>query len=107
MTVKFYRAGVANIIQGDQRDESFIEELQQYLISAVKCFGQRNYNRVKQYVPLAATTWYYSLTSLSNLLTLGEEYAGTIRLGQNNKIPPTCVIYYYMYYVIVVILYLL
>lgn len=85
--MKFNSADVTNIIQASQRDEAFVEELQEYLTSLVKCFGQNNYNQIRKLLPCLTTAWYYLMTSLSNLQTLGEEYAGLIRLGSNNKIP--------------------
>ncbi|KRT79105.1 zinc finger protein [Oryctes borbonicus] len=85
--MQVYPAGVTNIIQSIQRDDLFIEELQEYLTTTAKCLGQKNYNRLRKYLPHLTSAWYYSLTSLSNLLTLGEEYAGIIRFGSDNSIP--------------------
>ncbi|XP_022904231.1 peroxisome assembly protein 10-A-like [Onthophagus taurus] len=85
--MKFYEAKVADIIRSSQRDDNFVNELQNYLTSIIKSFGNQNYNRLRKLIPPISTAWYYLFTSVSNLQTLGEEYTGTIRLDGTQKIP--------------------
>lgn len=80
-------ANVADILRCSQRDEQFISELEQRVQSLLLLTGTRNLNELKKNVPVIAKLWYYLVTSLSNLQTLGEEYTGTIRVTKNNKIP--------------------
>ncbi|KAJ8934265.1 hypothetical protein NQ318_020916 [Aromia moschata] len=49
--------------------------------------GARNYHTIRKTIPVIANIWYYCMTSLGNIQTLGEEYTGTIRIGRNNRIP--------------------
>ncbi|XP_030767764.1 peroxisome biogenesis factor 10-like [Sitophilus oryzae] len=85
--MKFYKAEIADIIRCNQRDEAFVKNLESQLHSFLKYLSSRTYHKIRLYVPVIANVWYYWLTSLSNLQTLGEEYAGTLRTTNENRIP--------------------
>lgn len=85
--MKFYKAKVADVLRASQRDEEFINTLQDDLREVFKLFASpQEFNRRKNVIPYVAAAWYYFLTSASNLQTLGEEYAGILRLDRNSKI---------------------
>lgn len=79
-------AEVVDILRGSQRDNLFVNDIQDDLQSLYKVLGPRNY-QLRQTAPIVANAWYYLITSLGNVQTLGEEYTGTIRLTKQNTIP--------------------
>lgn len=85
--MQFYRANVADVLRLSQRDEAFLQEIEEKLHAFFTLIGSRNSHKVAKNIPLLARIWYYFITSVGNLQTLGEEYTGTIRLDRNNKIP--------------------
>jgi len=80
--MNFYEANVADILRCHQRDGAAVSDLESQLHSFLKQLGSRTYHKIRKLVPGIANAWYYSMTSLSNLQTLGEEYTGTIRLSE-------------------------
>lgn len=85
--MEFYKANVVDVMRLSQRDEAFLRDTEENLQAFLKLIGSRNSHRISKNVPLMANIWYYFITSMGNLQTLGEEYTGTIRLNGNNKIP--------------------
>ncbi|XP_065170784.1 peroxisome biogenesis factor 10-like [Atheta coriaria] len=86
--MSFYKAEISDILRANQRDNDFINELQEYMTDLVKLLtgSGQNYNKIRQLIPLCTNAWYYLLTSVSNLQTLGEEYTGTIRVSPDNEL---------------------
>ncbi|XP_023015884.2 peroxisome biogenesis factor 10 [Leptinotarsa decemlineata] len=82
-----YKAKVADVLRLSQRDELFVRDLEEQMHSFFKLMGSRSYHHLNKSVPLLANLWYYFMTTLGNLQTLGEEYTGTIRVGNMGKIP--------------------
>ncbi|CAG9764538.1 unnamed protein product [Ceutorhynchus assimilis] len=85
--MNFPQAAVADILRGNQRDQAFVNDLETQLHSFLKHINVRAYHKIRTFVPSVANIWYYYMTSLGNLQTLGEEYSGTIRLTRSNRIP--------------------
>lgn len=85
--MKFYKANVADVLRLSQRDEAFVQDNEEKLRALLKLIRPRNSHNSSKDIPILATIWYYCMTSLGNLQTLGEEYTGTIRVDRNNKIP--------------------
>lgn len=86
--MKFYEAKVADILRLSQRDEQFVNETETKIQELLKlCVNRRDLHRTKLISPIIAKTWYYLITSLNNLQTLGEEYTGCIRLNDDRKLP--------------------
>lgn len=85
--MNFYKAEVVDILRCSQRDDAFVTTLKEDIFSILKLFGFVDYGRIRKIVPLLAKAWYYYFTSLNNLQTLGEEYSGTLRFTNQNKIP--------------------
>lgn len=85
--MKIYKANVADILRLSQRDESFLHDTEENLHAFFKLVAPRNAHKISKNVPFMANIWYYFITSVGNLQTLGEEYTGTIRLDTNNKVP--------------------
>ncbi|KAF2901032.1 hypothetical protein ILUMI_05172 [Ignelater luminosus] len=83
----FYYAKVADIVRSSQRDELFIESLYQDILSICKTLNIKNFIYLRKVIPIIASSWYYFLTSFDNLQTLGEEYAGILRLDRDKKLP--------------------
>lgn len=80
MTLAGQKAEVADIQRALQRDTAFVEEIQQHFAALLKLLGNNTYKTHRKYLPVIAKTWYYFTTSLSNRQTLGEEYAGILRV---------------------------
>lgn len=91
-----FNAEVADILRSSQRDETFINELNSQIHSILKLCGTNSYNKYYKYVETVTNIWYYSLTSLSNLQTLGEEYAGILRVNNDNKLVSSWVIFFFI-----------
>lgn len=85
--MQFYSANVIDVLRLSQRDEAFLRDTEENLRAFFTVIGSRNSHKVSKNIPLLASIWYYFITSVGNLQTLGEEYSGTIRLDSNNKIP--------------------
>ncbi|CAH1958798.1 unnamed protein product [Acanthoscelides obtectus] len=85
--MKLYNAKVVDILRLHQKDEEFLNGVQSDIHSILKHTGPRNYYKLSKSVPTIANVWYYCMTTLGNLQTLGEEYTGTIRVGSDGKIP--------------------
>ncbi|KAJ8921942.1 hypothetical protein NQ315_008576 [Exocentrus adspersus] len=82
-----YEAKVADVLRLTQRDETFLQDVENQMHTFFKFMGARSYHKMRKIVPRLAYTWYYLMTSLGNLQTLGEEYTGTIRVTENGAIP--------------------
>lgn len=87
----FTSAKVADVLRSNQRDEEFVEGLQENVAAILKTQGFKTYSKYKKFVPFFTNFWYYYLTSASNLQTLGEEYAGILRVVDHNNITSTYV----------------
>lgn len=88
--MKSYDAKVVDIIRSQQRDDTFTDELNVQIDKLMKLFGIKFYNRHRDHVETITRIWYYLLTSGTNLQTLGEEYAGILRVTSgNNRVPAT------------------
>lgn len=85
--MEFYKANVVDVLRLSQRDEAFLRDTEENLQAFLKLIGSRNPHKISKNIPLLASLWYYFITSVGNLQTLGEEYTGTIRLDKNKKIP--------------------
>ncbi|XP_056633289.1 peroxisome biogenesis factor 10-like [Diorhabda sublineata] len=86
--MRFSKANVADVLRLNQRDELFIMESGQKISELLKLIGSGNYHRFNTSISYLSTIWYYFMTSMGNLQTLGEEYTGTIRYNNNNQLPP-------------------
>ncbi|XP_050305686.1 peroxisome biogenesis factor 10-like [Anthonomus grandis grandis] len=85
--LNFHQAAVADILRSNQRDQTFVSDLESQIHSFLKFLNNRTYHNVQKYVSTIANVWYYSMTTFANLQTLGEEYAGIIRLKNLQRIP--------------------
>lgn len=77
-------ANITDIVRSSQRDETFTDDLQEYLLPLLKVFGRKSYHQLRKYIHPISLIWYYTLTSLGNLQTLGEEYTGLVRTRGNS-----------------------
>lgn len=91
--MQVYKADVADIQRSVHRDESFINELQENFTTLLKLLGNETYNSFRKFIPVLASSWYYFATSLSNRQTLGEEYAGIVRVVSGSLMPSKVVHY--------------
>lgn len=87
MALNNQHAEVADIQRAFQRDDAFVEEMREDFAALLKLFGNATYNAHRKYISLIANSWYYFVTSLSNRQTLGEEYAGILRVVSGNRLP--------------------
>ncbi|XP_050499884.1 peroxisome biogenesis factor 10-like [Diabrotica virgifera virgifera] len=85
--MKFYKAKVADVLRLHQRDELFIMDAEQKMHLFLKLMGSGNYHRLNSSISTIARVWYYFMTSMEKLQTLGEEYTGTIRSNTSHQIP--------------------
>ena len=79
-------AGPGEILRSVQKDESYLNSLHQNISSlGLEIFGPQTWIKYKALCEPATRFLYYSVTTLSNLQTLGEEYTGLIQvdLGKN------------------------
>lgn len=83
----FYSPNVADILRLTRRDETFLLEIEESLHAFFTLIGSRNSHKISKNTQVLANIWYYFITSIGNIQTLGEEYTGIIRLGCNNNIP--------------------
>lgn len=87
MSFDSHKAQVADVQRAFQRDSAFVDELQDEFAALLKLLGNSTYNAFRKYIPAISTSWYYFTTSVSNRQTLGEEYAGILRVVSGSKIP--------------------
>lgn len=87
MSFESHKAQVADVQRAFQRDSAFVDELQEDFGALLKLLGNSTYNAYRKYIPAISTSWYYFTTSISNRQTLGEEYAGILRIVSGNKLP--------------------
>lgn len=87
MSLKGNKAQVADIQRAFQRDGTFLDGIQEDFGALLKLLGNSTYNSHRKFIPAIATSWYYFTTSLSNRQTLGEEYAGILRIVGENQLP--------------------
>lgn len=80
----FSQAGVADILRCTQRDENFVRDMQDNIQAILKLFGTRHYHTTQRILPALANGWYYFMTTLGNIQTLGEEYTGTLRFDERS-----------------------
>ena len=85
--MNFSEAGVADVLRCAQRDESFVRDMQDNVQAIVKLFSTRKSHATQRMIPALTNAWYYCMTTLGNIQTLGEEYTGTLRFDKNKKIP--------------------
>ncbi|XP_017777783.1 PREDICTED: peroxisome biogenesis factor 10 [Nicrophorus vespilloides] len=85
--MNLFPAEISDILRCNQRDVSFIKELEEYITDVLQSISRSRFHKIRQYIPISAQAWYYFLTSLGNYQTLGEEYTGTVRLSSGNEIP--------------------
>ncbi|XP_063911886.1 peroxisome assembly protein 10-B-like [Zophobas morio] len=85
--MNFSEAGVADVLRCAQRDESFVRDMQDNVQAIVKLFSSRKSHATQRIIPALTNAWYYCMTTLGNIQTLGEEYTGTLRFDKNKKIP--------------------
>lgn len=83
-------AEVADILRSSQRDEAYVVELESHLNSVLRLFSNETYHSIKKILPNIAACWYFLLTSFSNRQTLGEEYAGILRVNSKEQAVPSC-----------------
>ncbi|KAJ8931509.1 hypothetical protein NQ314_015582 [Rhamnusium bicolor] len=74
--MNLYEAKVADVLRLSQRDEAFLHDVENQMHSFFKLMGARNFHKMRKTIPVIANVWYYLMTSLGNLQTLGEEYTG-------------------------------
>ncbi|XP_066245953.1 peroxisome biogenesis factor 10-like [Euwallacea similis] len=85
--MNLHQASVADVLRCTQRDQAFIDDLESKLHSFLKFFGAPVYHKISRLVPSVANVWYYYMTSLGNLQTLGEEYTGIVRFTNGQQTP--------------------
>lgn len=85
--MKLYPAKQADIVRCAQRDELFVQQLENDFSYVLRLLGTKYLQHFRSLPAVAANLFYYGLTSASNLQTLGEEYAGILRVTSDNKMP--------------------
>lgn len=95
MVLSGQKAEVADIQRALQRDSAFVNDIQEDFAALLKLLGNNTYKTYRKYLPVIANAWYYFATSLSNRQTLGEEYAGIIRIVSGIQLPGKTVLTVY------------
>lgn len=91
--MQFTEAKVFDVLRGSQRDEMFVREMQDKIQAILKLLAPKHYPRLRKITPSLTNGWYYFMTTLGNLQTLGEEYTGTLRLNSQGQVPSGMVSY--------------
>lgn len=79
----------AAIITSNKKDESYIKLIKNDLDDLFQYyFGIRNWIKYRNSLTMLSRVAYYSLTTLSGLQTLGEEYTNVVMISDNQlKVP--------------------
>lgn len=87
--MEVYPAKQADVVRCSQRDELFVQQLENDFSYILRLLSAKYVHSLRALPPVAANVFYYGLTSTSKLQTLGEEYAGILRIGgeRDNRIP--------------------
>ena len=81
-------AGQGEILRAAEKDESYLSSLQQRVTSlCLELFGPEVWLRHSWLCEPLARLLYLSLTTLSDLQTLGEEYTGLVQLNRQGRLP--------------------
>ncbi|XP_046406005.1 peroxisome biogenesis factor 10 [Ischnura elegans] len=81
---KFKAAGQAEILRAAQKDENYIQQLNEVISNVALNFGGKSFwLKYARYHIILSKTVYYASTSLCNLQTLGEEYTGIIPMQRS------------------------
>uniref|UniRef100_A0A1B6DG58 RING-type E3 ubiquitin transferase n=1 Tax=Clastoptera arizonana TaxID=38151 RepID=A0A1B6DG58_9HEMI len=84
----FASAGPAEILRASQKDEVFSDRLQNYWSEILlKLGGSRLWMNIKHFK--IGYLFYGTLTTLSGLQTLGEEYTGIVQVNSSKSDIPT------------------
>ncbi|CAG0898276.1 unnamed protein product [Cyprideis torosa] len=76
---------VVEVLRGTQRDNDFVSDLADDVRTLLrKTFGVQIFIKWNPYIDDCARVLYYSLTTLSDVQTLGEEYGGLLLLDSRN-----------------------
>ena len=81
----FPATGVAEILRSAQKDELYSDQLSKEISElSLEVLGPRAWLRWKAHIEAMAAFAYLSTTTLCDLQTLGEEYAGLLQvIGQS------------------------
>ena len=81
-------AGQGEILRAAEKDESYLSSLQQKLTSlGLEVLGPQVWLRHSWLCEPLTRLLYLSLTTLSDLQTLGEEYTGLVQLNRRGRLP--------------------
>jgi len=85
---KIQPAGPGEILRAVQKDESYLNRIQQDVSSlGLDLFGPQIWIKYKSLSEPTVRFLYYAITTLSDFQTLGEEYTGLIQVTSRNRIP--------------------
>lgn len=93
--MKVYPAKQADVVRCSQRDELFVQQLENDFSYILRLLDAKYVHSLRALPPVAANVFYYGFTSASKLQTLGEEYAGILRIRGDNRIPNNLVRFLY------------
>ncbi|GBM55472.1 Peroxisome biogenesis factor 10 [Araneus ventricosus] len=83
-------AGTAEILRASQKDEEYMRYLRNLISDATqKCLGIPLWIKWKDFSSVFSDALFFSLTTLSGLQTLGEEYSNVIQVDRNLKSIPS------------------
>merc|ERR1712183_174154 len=81
-------AGHGEILRAAEKDESYLSSLQQRLTSlCLEVFGPEVWLRHSCLCEPLTRLLYLSVTTLSDIQTLGEEYTGLVQLNRQGRLP--------------------
>ena len=81
-------AGQGEILRAAEKDESYLSSLQQSLTSlCLEVFGPEVWLRAGWLCEPLTRLLYLSVTTLSDIQTLGEEYTGLVQLNRRGRLP--------------------
>jgi len=86
----FVEASQPEILRSAQKDESYVNYLRKELTEIIqRLLGNQSPVRAQTVSDLSSILLYYSLTTLLDYQTLGEEYIGLVQVDNTLKAPPS------------------
>ncbi|KAJ1531712.1 hypothetical protein ONE63_000379 [Megalurothrips usitatus] len=83
-------AGTAEVLRAAQRDELMVEKIHQEASDILlKAAGNRVWMKYHGFLPILSKLIYSTVTTLSDIQTLGEEYTGIIQINSKLKQLPS------------------
>ncbi|KAK2720166.1 uncharacterized protein LOC136036706 [Artemia franciscana] len=83
-------ADCAPVVRSNQKDQNTINQIKNFLISSCSGFSDRLFSvKYSQHIEALAVLLYYSVTTLAQRQTIGEEYTGLLQVDSTKRKLPS------------------